>query len=261
MIRRWSHGSADDSMSEDILVDLAAIIQRHPWWEARTALLLSLLGRIGVNPPASVLDAGCGWGVTLEALERKGFVAHGLDISRQALERLDRDGRVLIEADLAQLLPPDAPKYDAVIALDVIEHIDDDAGAIRALTRLTRPRGVVVVSVPALPELFTEFDAVQGHRRRYVPASLRQALAGSDLEIEQLFWWGGWLVPLFRLQRMRKRLRPQLTPAQIYRDYIRIPPWPVSSAFRAAFAYERGRALQGKVKRGTSLFAVARRVG
>jgi hypothetical protein len=59
VIERWSEGAADESMAEEILVDLADLIHGHPWWRARAALTLDLLGRLGIYPPAQVLDAGC----------------------------------------------------------------------------------------------------------------------------------------------------------------------------------------------------------
>ena len=66
-----------------------------------------------------------------------------------------------------------------MLALDVIEHIDDDRAAVARLGSLARPGGIVIVSVPALPELFTEFDRIQGHRRRYLPETLRAAFAAA----------------------------------------------------------------------------------
>ncbi|MBX6312441.1 MAG: class I SAM-dependent methyltransferase [Isosphaeraceae bacterium] len=223
-------------------------------------MTLALLDRLGLRPPARVLDAGCGWGVTLEALERRGYRAVGMDISRQALEMLDRPGRELIEADLTRPLPEGVAPFDAVLALDVIEHLDDDRAAVVQLGRLARPGGVVVISVPALPELFTEFDAIQGHRRRYRPETLRQAFAETGLVVERLFWWSSWLVPLLRWQRRRpRRAVPGESASQVYSRYLRLPPWPVPWAFRIAFALEQGPTLAGKLTIGTSLFAVARR--
>src|SRR5271157_4879252 len=139
VIERWSEGAADESMAEEILVDLADLIHGHPWWRARAALTLDLLGRLGIHPPAQVLDAGCGWGVTLEALERRGYHVLGMDISRRALQQLDRPSRRLVEADLAQPLGQIAAASDAVLALDVIEHLDDDRAAVARLGMLVRP--------------------------------------------------------------------------------------------------------------------------
>jgi 2-polyprenyl-3-methyl-5-hydroxy-6-metoxy-1,4-benzoquinol methylase len=259
MIETWSRGAADDNMAEDILVHLEPAIRRHPWWKARAKLLLSLLDRAGVRSGARVLDAGCGWGVTLDALERSGYRASGLDISRRALERLDHPTRKLIEADLVSSLPANKTNFDAVVALDVIEHIDNDRAALKNLCRLTRPGGVAIVSVPALPELYTEFDRVQGHRRRYVPATLTHAFTGSGLTIERMLWWGAWLVPVLRVQRRRSRGRPDMSPLHVYAEYVKVPRWPFSAALRLGFAIDHHRTLRNRTRQGTSLIAVARR--
>lgn len=259
MIVTWSAGAAGQNMDEDILVDLAGTVRRHPWWRARAALTIALLRQLGVDPPAHVLDAGCGWGVTLERLERAGYRATGMDVSRRTLAQLDREKRTLIEADVTRPFPDGHDAYDAVLALDVIEHLDDDRAAIAQLGRLVRPGGVLVVSVPARPELFTEFDAVQGHRRRYLPETLEAAFEGSGLHVERIFWWGAWLVPLLGRQRRAIGHRPGATAAEIYARYLRVPPWPLPWLLRVAFLAEQRPALAGWLKTGTSLFAVGRR--
>jgi SAM-dependent methyltransferase len=258
MIFTWSSGS-DDGMSQDILTELAGLISRHPWFQARAKMAVAVLESINIRPPARVLDAGCGWGLNLEALARHGYQVAGLDVSRRALERLDRPPRRLIEADLTQPLPPGVETFDAVLALDVIEHLDDDQAAVSRLAALARPGGAVVVSVPALPELFSEFDAVQGHRRRYLPETLRQAFAASGLVVERILWWGSWMVPLLHRQRRRPRGSSGELPADIYRRYLSLPPWPAPLALRVAFAWDQRRTLRGASQSGTSLFALARR--
>jgi SAM-dependent methyltransferase len=248
-------------MSEEILVELAGAVERHPWWRARERLTLDLLKSLGVNPPARVLDAGCGWGVTLEALEKQGYDATGLDISRRALQRLDarRPGRRLIEADLTCEFPVAPRTFAAVLALDVIEHVDDDRSAVARLARLVEPGGWLVVSVPALPECFNEFDVIQGHRRRYTPELLRAAFDGSGLDDLETFWWGSWLVPLIRFQRRSKLAEPGEPAGKTYARYLALPSWPVPLVFRLGFALEHRRALHRKLRGGTSLFAIARK--
>ena len=258
MITTWSTGLADANMDEGILVQLGTMIRRHPWYWARTRLTLALLSRLGVRSPARILDAGCGWGVTLESLEREGYQAVGLDISRSMLERLDRPGRALIEADLTQPFPTALEPFDAVLALDVIEHVDDDRAAVERLGRLVRPGGRLLLSVPARPELYTEFDAIQGHRRRYLPETLSEAFAGTGLQVESIFWWGQWMVPVIQRHRRRPRSQPGESVSETYGRYLRLPPWPVPWGLWLAFTLEHQRTLERKLSSGTSLFAVAR---
>lgn len=257
MILSWSRGFADDNMGEAILVQLGEIISQHPWWLARGRLLLSLLRRIGCSEGCRIIEAGCGWGTNLSVLERAGFVVTGLDVSRRALEVLDRPSRTLVEADLSKDLPPEAPEYDVVLALDVIEHVDDDLGVVLKLARLARRGGYVIVSVPALPELYSEFDRVQGHRRRYTPETLRGAFSGSGLEIIQLFWWGQWMARVLARRKSGNRARPGETDAQIYKRYLVLPPWPLTLVMKLLFRIDQDRALGGRNEIGTSLFAVA----
>jgi 2-polyprenyl-3-methyl-5-hydroxy-6-metoxy-1,4-benzoquinol methylase len=259
MITTWSVGHADNGMSEKILVEQARLVRRHPWWWARAKLALALLDQLGVPPQARVLDAGCGWGVTFEALERRGYRVVGLDVSRRILEQLDRPDRELVEADLTYDLPKDADTFDAVLALDVVEHLDDDRAAIARLAQLVHHGGWLVLSVPALPELFSEFDQIQGHRRRYQPQTLRAAFEGSGLADLDIFWWGAWLVPQLRRQRKTIRTIAGETASQTYRRYLALPPWPLPLVLRLGFAMEQGRAIGRKLRTGTSLFALARR--
>lgn len=259
MITTWSKGAADDCMPEAILVETLEQVRRHPWWLARAKLALAVLRQNAIPAPASIMDVGCGWGVNLAALEAAGYNVTGLDISPQILKLIDQPHRRLIEADLNQLPADKIEPADALLALDVIEHLDDDRAALRHLSQLVRLGGLAVVSVPALPELFSDFDIVQGHRRRYVPETLRAAFEGSGFGIRNIFWWGGWMVPVLR--RMRSKESQNNDPApRTYESYLRLPPWPAPLLMKLAFNWEQGRALKGKLSTGTSLVAVAVRL-
>lgn len=97
MITSWSTGTPEANMDEEILVALRHIVARHPWWTARAALVVALLKQLRILPPATLLEAGCGWGINLEALETAGYRVTGLDVSRRMLDRLDRADRQLVK--------------------------------------------------------------------------------------------------------------------------------------------------------------------
>ena len=253
MIATWSKGLADACMPQAMLVDTLDKVRRHPWWLCRAELALAILRQHQLPPPASIIDVGCGWGVNLQSLERAGYQTTGIDISRQILELIDQPARHLAEADLYHLPASEFGRHDGLFALDVIEHLDDDRQALQNIAQLLRPGGLAVVSVPAQPELFSEFDEIQGHRRRYLPDTLRTAFNDTGLTVQKIFWWGAWMVPVLRRMRARK------TSKQTYSDYLRLPPWPAPLLMQAAYAWEKNRALRGQLTTGTSLFAVATR--
>lgn len=257
MISIWSRGPADENMPEDLLIATLECVRRHPWWLARAKLILAALREYNIFPPTSIAEVGCGWGTNLDVLEKAGYKITGFDISRQILEMIDRPERSLIEMDLNHELPATHPLFETLLALDVIEHLDDDRGALARMAKLLHPGGMAIVSVPALPELFSEYDEIQGHRRRYLPETLRAAFDGTGLTVRKIFWWGSWMVPILRRTRDRSsKTGPKQKAAKTYVDYLRLPPWPVPAMMRLAYAFEQKKTLGGRLRTGTSLFAV-----
>jgi SAM-dependent methyltransferase len=80
----------------------------------------------------------------------------------------------------------DHTRHSCAIAYNVLEHIPDDVGAIRAMADLLRPGGSVVLVVPAFPSAMSPFDLAIGHQRRYTLASLQAVLAGAGLHVQQI---------------------------------------------------------------------------
>jgi SAM-dependent methyltransferase len=246
-------------MPESILTTLAPTVRRHPWWRARSRLALGVLAQARVHPPSRIADVGCGWGTTLESLERAGYRATGLDIDLAALRSLAelKPTRQVAYYDLTANQDPPVREFEAVMALDVLEHLDDDVLAARRLAALAGHGATLILSVPARPELWSEFDEIQGHRRRYTSESLRATLERAGLEVNRVFFWGLWLVPILARQRKRPKSRPGDSVTDAYARYLRYPVWPASAAFDLAFRLEQRRALAGQLRAGTSLWAVA----
>jgi ubiquinone/menaquinone biosynthesis C-methylase UbiE len=78
------------------------------------------------------------------------------------------------------------PAYTAAVAYNVLEHIPDDVEAVRAMGRLVRPGGAVVVLVPAFPSAMSTFDRAIGHYRRYTRRMLHETLTAAGLDIETI---------------------------------------------------------------------------
>ncbi|MBI1325386.1 methyltransferase domain-containing protein [bacterium] len=265
MIEVWSEMAVEDAeerMPQEILERLGHHVASHPWWLARARLVSCLIDR-ELGPGAhQVLDVGCGWGVTLDHLERAGHHVTGMDIGRGGLEKLAKPGRRLILGDIESGPIPESAKsrFDAVLALDVLEHLDDDAGALRNLASLARPGGLVILTVPARPDLWSEFDTVQGHKRRYLRQEFQGMIEGSGLfgRIRVMSCWP-WLVPLARLSRRRSVRYGSASNSEIYERYVRPPAMPVRWGMNALFRFSERRILAGGEADGSSLLACARR--
>jgi len=74
--------------------------------------------------------------------------------------------------------------FDLVCAFDIIEHVDDDEAALHEVQRIVKPGRTVLLSAPLHPELWTSFDELVGHKRRYDPAHLLSKLARYHLVVE-----------------------------------------------------------------------------
>lgn len=88
-------------------------------------------------------------------------------------------------------------KLDSVVALNVVEHIEDDVGALRTMGEMLAPGGNVIVLVPALAWLYGSLDAALHHYRRYTKTSLAGAISAAGLSLDHMFWFnivgvGGW---------------------------------------------------------------------
>jgi SAM-dependent methyltransferase len=112
-----------------------------------------------------------------------------VDISAPALARLRQRGG---DAVLGQInaLPFRDAAFDLVCALDIVEHVDDDDGALAELARVAAPAAVLLLSVPLHPALWTAFDDCVGHRRRYEPQQLQRKLGSHGFVVEQSAVYG-----------------------------------------------------------------------
>jgi SAM-dependent methyltransferase len=86
-------------------------------------------------------------------------------------------------------------RVDNAISMDCLEHQLDDLRMFTDLVRLVRPGGRLLVTVPAVPWLFSERDRIVGHHRRYTPARLREFAARQPLRVDELRYWNVLGVP------------------------------------------------------------------
>jgi SAM-dependent methyltransferase len=161
-----------------------------------------------------VLEVGCGTGnFTSRILQREAVIA--IDIEPACVERLRR--RFPDQPNLQTLVAaPGDPAFaglrqyhpDCCVCLNVLEHIEDDAGALRQMSSVLPCGGIVVLMVPAFTALYGPIDRNLGHYRRYTSKSVSQVAARANLRVVKIRymnavgffgWWAN--ARLFRREK------------------------------------------------------------
>jgi SAM-dependent methyltransferase len=189
----------------------AELERRHWWFQGRRRILDRMLARL--DPPlpsgARALDVGCGTGANGPVLAARTALAVGIDSSTIPLRLAGAEPAhtARLRGDATTLPFPDA-SFDLVLALDVLEHLDDDAAGARELYRVLRPGAAAVIFVPALSLLWGLQDDVSHHRRRYGRAHLGGLITDAGLQIQRLTFFNSFLFPPILATRMLMRLFP-----------------------------------------------------
>ncbi len=176
---------------------------RYWWFVARRRLALKLLRTAlsetanGQPPTANrrILDLGCGTGAVLQELAAFGTPI-GVDMSPLALGFCRERGLTGLVIGRGEHIPIRSGSVDAVVALDVFEHIEDDTAAFAEASRVLKPGGVLVLSVPAFMSLWGPHDVALFHFRRYRKGQVRARLREAGLRPEKLSYAIFLLFPL-----------------------------------------------------------------
>ena len=193
------HESAPESGSH--FIDLAS--RRHA---------ISELKRTLGTRPASIMEVGCSAGHLLADMRRSLPNAEltGGDYTLGTLVKL---GEKMPDIPLVRFNLADSPlpsdTYDAMVLLNVLEHIEDDVAASRHIARMLKPGGFAVIEVPAGPELFDDYDRQLQHFRRYTLQSLCSVVEHAGLVVERQNYLGALIYPAFYLAKKLSQRRPK----------------------------------------------------
>jgi len=155
----------------------------HWWFVVRRKLLKSILCSLNVQKNSLTLDIGCGTGSNLRVLVSAGLHPIGLDRSICALTLVKEKGDYpLLVGDLNKL-PLKTKSVGLIIAMDILEHLEDDTHGINESYRVLKEDGLLILTVPAFRFLWGIQDRVTGHKRRYTRKEIMNKIkeAGFDL--------------------------------------------------------------------------------
>src|SRR5436190_5925703 len=225
----------------------------HWWFLGRRHVLTRLLAGLALPPRARILEAGCGVGGNIEMLAGFGTVA-AFEPDEPSRDYVGaRTGVTPVEGFLPDRVPYKKKSFDAVCAFDVVEHVDDDRGAVAALADLVAPGGYLIVTVPAYQWMWSRHDEVHHHKRRYSKAGLMEVFETSGLTPVKVSHFNAVLFPLAAAVRLAKKL------ARIDSDDDQMPPAFVNTLLRRLFSLESGWLARHDLPFGLSIVAIAQR--
>lgn len=229
--------------------------KNHWWWQVRRRFVLRVLDALSARRPLkSILDVGCGDGLFFEQLSRYGE-PRGVEADAGLVDPAGPWASRVTIASFGAAYPDDR-RYDLVLMLDSLEHIEDDRGAARRAHDLLEPGGFLLLTVPALRSLWSVHDVANRHFRRYDKASLRAVLESAGFEIETLSFYFGWpVLPMYA----RKLLGGTRAEGRAGDYAVLPPPRPLNGLLYAASALEQALTGMKGTPIGSSLFAIARR--
>ncbi|WP_287153227.1 class I SAM-dependent methyltransferase [Candidatus Solincola tengchongensis] len=229
---------------------------RHWWFLARRRIVLDLLMRY-LTPKDQrprFLDLGCGTGSILQALEGLGE-ATGMDLSEKALEfAATRTRARLLRGSVPEDLHGLRERFDAVLMLDLLEHLDEDKKAVAAAADLLVDGGILLLTVPAYEWLYSPRDRFHHHRRRYSRREVREMIRKAGLSEVFTSYYNCFLFPLAAAQRLWCRFRGA-RPGPDLRELPRV----LNSFLEDVFAAERFLLGRVPLPWGLSVVAVARK--
>jgi SAM-dependent methyltransferase len=231
----------------------------HWWFVGRRAVVFDELKRAmcdrlhgnGQGARPRILDLGCGTGRNLTELARIGD-AVGLDLEFRALEFCRQRGLRSVTQACAERLPFQDETFEAVTALDLLEHLDDDVAGAREVFRVLRPGGHFLAFVPAYHWLWGPQDDVSHHRRRYTPRIIGNTLSAAGFRVHRLTHANLFLLPAILAGRRYLRA----TGHRVDSENALHPNWS-NGVLREIFSFERNILRWTDLPMGVSILCVA----
>lgn len=225
---------------------------RHWWWRSREEIVVRWLRRLA--PPAGfgcILDVGCGDGLFFERLREFGR-PQGVEMDAGLVTELGRRRGPIHVGPFDDSFQPDL-RFGLVVMLDVVEHFDDDVAGVRRAVELLAPAGLVLITVPAFPALWTAHDELNRHVVRYTRRTFARTAERAGLRIDRTRYLFQWMM----LPKLLVRAKERVLGASP--DPPSVPPRWVNETLRSLTRLESATYGKLPLPFGSSLLVVGRR--
>jgi 2-polyprenyl-3-methyl-5-hydroxy-6-metoxy-1,4-benzoquinol methylase len=228
------------------------LYEKHWWWRAREELLVDeLRRRFSPAEHLSILDVGCGDGLFFDRLAEFGDV-QGIEPAGALVDPLGKHRSRITIAPFDSGFRP-GRKFDLILFLDVLEHLNNPQQALQHALLLLAPGGVILITVPAFRLLWTRHDLLNEHVTRFTKSTFLRLAKSANMEVIEQRYFFIWLFAAKLLTRMRE---------SIASPDAKVPSVPARAINRALFLLSR---LEEKVTRilpapvGSSLLVVGKK--
>lgn len=181
----------------------------HWWFRVKDNILKDISDRY-FKKGEKILDFGCNYGHSVKILHDLGYDSLGVDVSKEAIDFGKSLGINNIYLESEKTFSPNY--FDAIISLDVLEHIQDDKKALLHLSQIVKPGGYIVIMVPAFMFMWGIQDIISQHYRRYtLPVLTDLVNETADLEIVRKTYFNTFLFLPISVVRLWSKLFPPTT--------------------------------------------------
>ncbi len=180
----------------------------HFWVRRRFEIFQKLSKQSGLDlKKLRIAEIGCGHGLIQYQIQKNyGLKIDGFDLNEVALQKSIAVSNPLFLYDIHERNSDYQHRYDLLILFDVIEHIEDQDHFIESALYHLKPGGLIAINVPALQFLFSNYDVVAGHVRRYNRHDLKLIGRKHQLKSIVISYWGFTLIPLLMLRKWISQL-------------------------------------------------------
>lgn len=192
-------------MEDELYEELQSIEDVHWWLVGRRRIFIHFLSELASQTSVQPLVLDCGFGTGGLMSHLKSFSRPmGVDMKMRAVLDCRNQGQEVVQAR-AQELPFKPGTFDLVCAFDVLEHLDDDRGALGQWREILKPGGHLLISVPAYQYLWDSQDDLANHKRRYVLTDLRAKLTEAQLSVKRITYFNTLLFPMVLVIRLLRK--------------------------------------------------------
>lgn len=243
-------------MRKDLYKEHFEIESKHWWHWGKKKVVFGLISKYIKQNKITSLDVGCGVGVMVDQLSKLGS-SYGIDSSPDAIKFAKLRGVKNVRESFAEKIDYKSETFDLVTALDVLEHTSNDKLVIKEIKRVLIRNGVLIITVPAYELLWSYWDEMLRHKRRYEKNELEKLLKSNGFKIIKLSYSNFFIfMPVIIFRMLKKMFSGSIDSTKS--DFLETPRF-LNPFFKLIYAFEGFWIRNFYFPFGLSIICVAKR--